>query len=737
VIQIQLNRDPDPEEVKLGQQMAREVRDSNEDDKYLQPAAMMVVRIPQQIVSLNYSRHEAGTGGFEKRTELQTEGTGDEMKVVQSPPPAPIQEMIKAFDEYIARVPLEVEPNQDKPNHDRFAYLGGEIPFLYGDFAEAKRRLNPIYVQQCGKNEYGYFAWEKLLTMANIENDFATSEKLSRAAQTKSCAFTEDQKVTETAMSTDTIKTAFYKEAAAAYKKAKDDMQDGPDRNKQWKKAAELYEAALKEAPDRKEAPEAAILGAQAYKEIGEYDKAIAMYELFIKEYGSDKKLNEVKNGDPPKVKPNPDEYAERVKFLKVAYDALAEANVLFFAYRRAAQTYETISGIDHFEPGDRRKAAYNAVSLFGKIGDRAKMEATKQRFFTMNPTEAEKAELEWLVAEMDLKEWDPTSPDKGTNQAARQKAARAMDGYYRTFEKKSDAAQYVVQAAYFAAKTRRAANDPGHKTWCDNTISAFDRYKAGGTAGTGEGGQSLALGSVQADMAAECEYRKIDEDITKNYDYETGHHRYKGVITDVRNDFKDAVEKKAKGYFDQLQNVIDKYLSRPWAVAARARQGSLYDSARTGLYFANEPAVQFYTPKEEKLLKQLDDLCANQGNDQACTKYDAFTANRRTTWRQTKDQDLAAADTAMVRGYVEAITWAKAWKVRVDPVDHAISRLAFMTPVIGDDKLRQYSDGVQDLSTKAPFVYSNGMFLRMRRGLATRVETSPMTSPLPVIPSP
>ncbi len=738
VIQIQLGRDPDPAEVKLAKEIARDVRDSNEDDKYLQPAAMMVVRIPQQLVSLNYKRHEEGSGGFEKREELKTQGSGDDTKVVAAPPPQPIMEMTKAFDEYVARVPLEQEPNQEKPNHNRFAYLAGEVPFLYGDFKEAKRRLSPIYVQQCGKTEYGYLAWEKLLTMANLENDFANSEKLSRAAQQNSCAFTEDQKITETAMSTETIKTAFFKTAAAAYKKA-GKMKDGPERKKQWRKAAQLYEAALKEAPDRKEAPEAAILGAQAYKEIGEYDKAITMYELFIKEYGNDKKLASVKNGDASKkIPPNPEEYQERVKFLKVAYDALAEANILFFSYRQAAVTYDKISTVPHFDAKDRRVAAYNAVSLFGKIGDRVKMNATKQRFFTaMSPTELEKAELEWVVAELDLKEWDATSPDKGANKASRQKAARSMDAYFRTFEKRNAASAFVVKAAYFASKTRRAARDPGAKRWCDNTIAAFDRYKSSGQAGTNESGQSLALGSEQADMAAECAYRAIDEELKKKFDYAAGFHRYKGVILDVRDDYKDDVEKKAKAYYDRLQHVIDKYLSRPWAVAARARQGSLYDSCRTGLYFANEPAVKMYTAKEDKVLKQLDDLCVNQGNDSACTKYDAFTAKRRTTWRQTKESDLASADLAMTRGYVEAIVWAKAWKVRVDAVDHAINRLAFMTPVIGDAKLRQYSDGVQDPATKTPFTYSEGMFLRMRRGLTTRVKNNPLPSPLPAIPTP
>jgi tetratricopeptide (TPR) repeat protein len=735
LITTQLGRDPDPEEVKLALQMARDVRDSNEDDKYLQPAAMMVVRIPQQIVALNYERSEEGKGGFPKRSELKTQGEGDDVKPVVEEPPQAINEMVVAFDEYIARVPIEHEPNQEKPNHHRFAYLAGEIPFLYGQFAEAKRRLNPIYVQQCGKTEYGYLAWEKLLTMANIEGDFASSEKLSRAAQKKSCAFTEEQKLVETNLSSDTIKTAFYKEAAAAYKKAKE-MPDGPDRKKQWRRAAELYDAALKEAPDRKEAPEAAILGANAYKQIGEYDKAIAMYELFIKEYGNDKKLEEVKKGDPAKkVPPNEPEYKERVGYLKTAYEELANANILFFNYKGAAQTYDKIADVGHFDGKDRRAAAYNAVSLYGKIGERTKMEAAKTRFYTMSPTGEEKAEIEWVVAELDLKAWDPGSPDKGANKDARVKATRSMDAYYRNFSTDAAANKFSVNAAYHAARTRRLGGEAGVETWCKNTITAWEKYK--GTAGNDEKGNNKALGGDQADMAAECEYRAIDEDIKKNFDYDAGHHRYKGVITTVRKDFKDDFEKGAKGYYDKLQVVIDKYSSRPWAVAARARQGSLYDSCRTGLYFAEEPAVKLFDDKEEKLLKQLDDLCANQGSQQACDQYDAITAKRRTDWRQTKDQDLGAADLAMTRGYVEAILWAKAWKVRVDAVDHAISRLAFMTPIIGDAKLKQYSDGVQDPGTKSTFVYSDGMFLRMRRGLSTEVEVNVLPSPLPVIPAP
>ena len=73
--------------------------------------------------------------------------------------------------------------------------------------------------------------------------------------------------------------------------------------------------------------------------------------------------------------------------------------------------------------------------------------------------------------------------------------------------------------------------------------------------------------------------------------------------MEEVKKAFDDDI-KKAEGYFNQLQEVITKFESRPWSVASRARQGSLYDSCRTGLFNARPPGLKLYTDKEEKLLK-------------------------------------------------------------------------------------------------------------------------------------
>jgi len=735
-IKVQLDQMPTAEEIAIAQKTARDVRDSNEDDKYLQPAGLMVVKVAQQVTVANYKAHAAGTGGFPERKAVETEKYEEngetKERVVKVEVPKPLTAMIAAFDEYIARVPVEADPYK---NHDNFAYQSGEIPFLYGQFEEAKRRLNPIYQTQCGKTKYGYQSWLKLVTMANLEGDFDRSLVLSKAAKKKSCAYDDATRIKEANISGDTIKTGFYKEAYKAFQAAQG-MEDGPEKNKMWIKAAVLYEEALKEAPSHTAAPEAAINGAIAYKQLGNYDKAIGMYELFIKEYGNDDNLTKVRDGDKDKgTAPDPKQYKTMVGYLKTAYGALADAYVLFFDYRRAAQTFDKISTISHFDPEDQRTGARNAVFLYANIGDRTKVAVTKKRFFDMKPAppKAEKAELEWLIAEADVKEWDERSPDRGDNKAARARATGTMDGFYRKWSSESVASKYSVQAAYWSAKLRRAGKDAQYKKWCKQTRDAFDKYK--GVAKNDEKGRSLALGSLQADMAAECHYRDIDEQLKKNFDYDAGHHRYAGVITDVTEKFKDDVETVAKGWFDKLQEVIDKYQSRPWAVAARARQGSLYDSCRTGLYNTRPPGLKMFTKKEDKLLKQLDDLCVNQGNEKACLKYDSFTANRRTKWWETRDNYLADADKAMVAGYGTAIIWAREWRVRVDAVDHAIGRLAFFTDIIGDAKLRQYTSVLKNTKGE-DFVYNDGMFLRMRRGMNIPVPTKVLTVPLPANPN-
>ena len=675
-----------------------------------------------------YKLHERSKGaqGIEKRDQVKTVKEGDLEKVVKDTVPAPVLAAVAARDEYIQRVPPQADPAK---NGDLYAYQAADYFFLYGQFDDARKRLEPIYREQCGKTEFGYKAWSRLADMAALSNDIPGSRKLAEENLAHSCALNDaDKKIAEN-KSIGIRAGGYYIDAYKAFERAQK-MSDGPERSKAWREAGALYREALKNAPARDEAPEAAMNGAFAYKQVGDYDQAIEMYSLFIKEYGSEANLKKLEKGDPAVTPPkpaDPKKYGERVTFLKQAYDALSAAYVLFFNYRTAAETYDTISKNPRFQKPPRREAALNAVILYANIGDKEKMLASRQTFMTLEPPAEKKAEIDYLVASADLKTWDEHGPDEGGNRGERLKAIAAMESYHSANKNKNEAAAYTVMAAYHSAKLRKAGKDPKAVEWCKSTISAFEKYR--GTAKILDGKNS-ALGSLQADMAAECAYGALDERIHAEFDYDTNHHRYTGVIDKVVKAYTDDL-KKAEKYFNQLQEVITKFESRPWSVAAKARQGSLYDGCRTGLYNARPPGLKLYSEKEEKLLK----LAETSARDDLQEAADALRQKRREDWRAARERQLDDADKPMIKFYTEAVVYGRAFKVRNAAVDTAIQRLAFYTNIMGDTKIREHSQGVLDPETKAPFQYSDGLFLRTRPGMTPPSKNDELPSPLPVAP--
>jgi hypothetical protein len=170
---------------------------------------------------------------------------------------------------------------------------------------------------------------------------------------------------------------------------------------------------------------------------------------------------------------------------------------------------------------------------------------------------------------------------------------------------------------------------------------------------------------------------------------------------------------------------VIERYASPTWAVAARARQGSLYDACRTGLYFAHPPALQMFTPAEEQLLRKLEGIDPE--------KADAFRQKRTEDWRTARERMLAEADEVMVKRYAEAVIWARAWKTR--GADAAVGRLAAFTGLLGDARLRQYTGGIADPATKRAFEYQDGLFLRTRPGMTLAPAPPALPAPRPAAP--
>jgi tetratricopeptide (TPR) repeat protein len=718
-LMVPLGKPVPPDLYVRARQASVEVRDSNEDDRFLEVTAQYVVAIADASVKEQYNlfKSSGGSQGFEERTELKTTGDDSNLQVETVAVPPQLVQAIASRDEYASRVQV----SQDAlGNLQLFRFQSAQIFFFYGQLDDAKKRFYPIYQDQCKKSKYGFLAWEKLQKIANVQGvitgDLTESRKLAEAEQSSetSCAYDDATKAVAESIIKPTIQGGFYKDAAAAFKKASE-MPDGPERVQAWKTAGALYETALKAAPDRKEAPEAAINGAYCYKQVGDYDKAIEMYRLFIDKYGDDKILTKVQKDDPA-------EYAERVKNLELAYRELSRAYILFFNYRSAAETLDKIASIDRFSAETRKDAARNALVLYTNLGDKEKMASAKARFLTFKPTGEDKAEADYIVAAADLRLWDPNGADEGGNRTARQRAQASLMQYYDANKNNASASRFAVNAAYHVAKMKKAGGENKSDEWLTSTIKSFEKYKA---TAPSKDGKNVALGSLEGEMAAEADFTLVDAEIKKNFDYDTGHHRFKGTVVDVLKQYN-AAAKDAEKYHAKLKRVVDAntYGSIEYVTAGLSRQGSLYDSLRTGLFNTREPQLQLFTAAEEKILKQLEE----SGNDEFMDKAAEKRSQRTVLWRTKRDQELTSADTIMIQRYTSAVTIARKYNIRSTAVNKALQRLAFFTDVLGDEKLRQYSAGVEG------FTYTDAMFQKTRPGMVVEPEVSPQPMPLPVV---
>jgi len=709
VVTVNLDRSPTPQELANARQAAAEVRDSNEDDKFLQPAAYYVVDVAEQALQDQYRLYNRsnGTQGLQERKEVRFVKSADGTdRVAADPIPAYVQAGMSARDEYVQRVP----PSADvQKNAIVYQFQVADSYFLYGHFDQAKSRFEPIWKDHCGRDEYGYKAWQKLITIAARSLDVKESRRLAEAEEKHTCAVTAEQ-VKEAKELTGPVKIGgAYIDAGNLFKEA-EKMKDGPERQAKWREAAAAYNYALTQpgGASRDEAPEAAMNGAFAYKQVGEYDKAIKMYELFINNYGDEKTLSKLEQEKSPK-------YPERVKYLKQAYDTLSKSYVLFFNYRAAAETYDKISTINRFEEKDRREAARNALVLYSNMGDTAKMTEVRKRILSLNPSTQEKAETDFIVADSDMKAWDPRGADEGANRNARVKATSSMMQFYDANKNIGAASKYVVEAAYNVSRMRQAT-DQNADDWRKKTIAAFEKYKA--NAPTKEG-KNEAMGSREAGMAAESEFTMIDNDLKKSYDYDTGHHRYAGSSVEVIKKFQnDAVE--AKKHQARLQHVIDAYASPEWATAAVSRQGSLYDSLRTGLYNTRPPQLKLADAQTEALLKRFEK--SDNPDDQ--DKADQIRQRLTEGWRAAREREINSADEAMIHFYAQSVALAKRYNVRNAAVNRANQRLAFFTDILGEAKMQKYTQGIQDLQ------YREGLFLQTRPGLVASPQPQPLPPP-------
>ncbi len=755
---------PEPSRKDIDEALAAavDVRDSNEDDRYLENAGFFVVDVSDVDRDLAYARAEQGVaGGVEKRDEVKFDGPDEATrKPLREPVPAVVTQSMNARDEYARIVPSTLDIQ--KRGND-YQYYVAEQLFLYGQFDLARARFEPMWKDHCGKDELGFKAWVKLITMSNIERNAPQSIQLAEAEKAHSCAVTAEQTGKAGSIFNPTIQEAGFLRAREQFEKAceaklgqKCKDPDAPEKRPTWLKAGELYESALAAAPGRDEAPEAAMNAAYAYKQIGEYNKAIALYTLFISDYGSDERLTTLQKGDPKsKAAPDPKKYAERIGFLGEAYSALGETYYSFFSYQRAAETYDKIASTDRFPEQKRRDNARNAMILYANLGQRDKMLSTYRILLKTNPTADDKASADYTVASFDYKQWSSTGGDAGQNRQTRLAAEQSLMGYFRSERAAPGAAKYLVEAAHSVAKMKRSGGDASYRAWLTSTISAWESYRAKAPV---KENKNEAQSSPYVDYAAEAEFSLLDEKITAEYD-DPARHKYAAnvnvIFGEVEVDPKTKkpvlgptgkAKLKREGKYQanaadankwdvELDKVIKKYESLEWIPTAIARQGSIYDTLRSGLY--NVVKVDLFTAQEKDFLKTL----RASGRPELEETADKIEDGKTDFWRQKKQQELDGADEVMAKRYASAVAYARKYNLRNPHLSRAVSRLAYYTDVIsgGDSKMAEYVTSMPDPTAPkaAPtrLSYSPRQYVQTRPGLSALPPPAASVSAFPVAP--
>ncbi len=749
--------EPATADITAARAAAIEVRDSDEDDQYLDDAATYVVDLSDVGRDLAYTRFDqsGGSSGIEKHEYPKfpkLAGPEGAQQVVVEVIPAEVQASMQARDDYVQRVP----PEKDKQNPPRglgFLLYSAEAFFVYGHFKEARERYEPIYRDHCGKDPSGYQAWSRLISMSNMENDKDRSLQLAQAAQAKSCAIIngkvdEKLKADEDALAKGSIIQASFDKARKAFdaaQQAEKDNKPAADIQKLYAQAAGMYESALQAEPSNARAPEAAINAAYSYKKIGNTAKAIEMYRLFIDKYGSEDILKKLEGDKKSKgggaAKENP--YDERVGYLLQAWEALSSTYYSFFDYRRAAESYSKIALNKRFPAARRQNAARNAMVIYANIGDRANMLVQYGVLISpeFNLPADKRVEADFNKANFDYSQWDINGPDTGSNAANRRVAQTSMSDFHQKNQANGPAARFALEAAYKIARMLKSIGDATYHDWMKKTISSWEFFKSHPFDVMDTEGKKT--GSITADewpyvdWVSECEYTLVDEEIKKDFDYDSSntHSHYGGAIDDVKTAYTKDFEAAEKKWRPKLERIATQYKSKAWIPAITARIGSLYDTLRTGL--DNAP---FNLPKMLKLANgktiNLDQLIKQMEANQQFDQADQLRDVARTEWRKFKDGELDVLNAKMIGRYAIAAQMAKINYVKDATVQKAVGRLAFFTDYLGDDKMGPYVEAADDPANPgSKMKYTKGMFLQWRAGQVQHPKPSGAAVPPPVAP--
>ncbi len=234
-----------------------DVRDSNEDNKYLEPSAFSVILSYQRLLDAAEKSGELPVIKLLKSSEQEGDAT---------PEPRPIpplrQKLIDASDRYAALAPNSAQV-------PKVLYKTAEVYYAHDNLDEARRRFQGI-LEAYPNDEVAEFAANWIIESYLVEKNFAAVEQFSRTLLSRKAV---------------PGKPAFKGELVKFKTGAMFKLAEDLDQKGELEKAAELYLKLLEENPNTQFADSAINNAAVNYEKVKRYDSATKLYERLVAEF--------------------------------------------------------------------------------------------------------------------------------------------------------------------------------------------------------------------------------------------------------------------------------------------------------------------------------------------------------------------------------------------------------------------------------------------------------------------
>ncbi|MEZ4392152.1 MAG: tetratricopeptide repeat protein [Polyangiales bacterium] len=705
-----------------------DVRESNENDQFLAPAAYMAVKSQESAVrALAQSRQldpclavragipasdlvdEAGNAlltaeaaaGCTSAPAAGTSGPAAQ-QVVSLNIPEPVRLLMAARIAYSNRVPQALDdasalrdvaqvdsehPENNPPYRPKFAYLNARTLMRFGNVQEAEQLYRQILEVYCQ---------DPLVARATIEDinnlyvQMGRQDDLERFAeqqQQRQCASAAPGTAQASGFNPTTIlQNRQMRLALAKFREA--EQAPAGQSAALYEEARGLMEEAVRANRDHPQAALAMIYIAQAYERTGRFDSATQTYIRITQDF------NSTRNAQGQELAG--DDLQQRINILDESNFRAGQNLERIFDYDNAIRYYGNLVSDQRLATAEGHPArlhdALAAVAFITtNLGRWSQAADAWRNFIPVATAGRERAEAEYRAALV---------PFRAENWSD---AIRSLQDYLRRVQGNGDNAQYRVQAQYsIAISQQRLGNNDAYRRALREVVTV---YRASGQ----------QPGSPAAAWAAEALFRDLDDQVTTFT---------RTTFTRGNGDALGAQLNRLKTQLraiDEAATAVVQLRGGEYSIGAITRQGEAHEHLATqeqqipNLIELSATQQRQLTTAERQItnlentanrIENANADAAQRLRDQAQTLRDQLDQARQgmiDTVRQRFDEEAAAERTLAIINYGLAVYTARNNNIPTDFAATALERLR----AEDNQQLAQAAFARPNL----PFPYRSGMF--------------------------